>query len=99
MSDTDIGELGPLLDFYKENGPSLAARGLVPPQGNTNGLAGYLAMLVGNRTPHEVCHQPLPAERAAWKQILADFQAEAGQGMTVAEVLTAIRSPRWRWQA
>ena len=99
VADTEIGGLGPLLEFYKENGPSLAARGLVPAQGNTNGLAGYLAMLVGNRTPHEVYYQPLPAERATWKQILAEFENEAGQGMTVAEALAVIRSPRWRWQA
>ena len=99
VADTEIGGLGPLLEFYKENGPSLAARGLVPAQGNTNGLAGYLAMLVGNRTPHEVYYQPLPAERAMWKQILAEFENEAGQGMTVAEALAVIRSPRWRWQA
>ena len=99
VADTEIGGLGPLLEFYKENGPSLAARGLVPAQGNTNGLAGYLAMLVGNRTPHEVYYQPLPAERATWKQILVEFENEAGQGLTVGEALALIRSPRWRWQA
>ena len=96
-ADTDLGALGPLLDFYQENGPSLAARPLVPKDGNTNGLAGYLAMLVGNRTPHEARHEPAPAERAAWNQILAGFQTQAAQGLTVAQTLAMIRSPQWQW--
>ena len=99
VEDTDMGALGPLLDFYRENGPSLAARPCLPVQGNNFGLAGYFAMLVGNRTPHEARHESAPAERAAWNQILAGLQAQAGQGFTVAEMLRLMRSPQWRWNS
>ena len=95
--DTDMGALGPLLEFYRENGPCAAARHHVPLQSNPFGFDGYLVMLVGNRAPYEVHHQAMAAERATWNQYRASFRAQAEQGMTVAEALRLVRSPQWKW--
>ena len=92
-----MGALGPLLEFYRENGPCAAARHHVPLQSNPFGFDGYLVMLVGNRAPYEVHHQATAAEWATWNQIRTGLRAQAGQGMTVAEALGVIRSPQWKW--
>ena len=95
--DTDMGALGPLLEFYRENGPMVLARHTLP--GSLNfGIEGYLIMLVGNRAPYEAQHRATPAERAAWEQTRTALRVEAEQGMTVAETLAMIRSPQWRWK-
>ncbi len=96
--DTDTGALGPLLEFYRENGPCAAARHYVPLQSNPFGFDGYLVMLVGNKAPYEAHYQATAAERAVWNQILGSMRAKAEQGMTVAEALAVMRSPQWRPQ-
>ena len=99
-ADTEMGALGPLLEFYGENGPHPIASLLVPSQDrNPFGLEGYLAMLVGNRVPYQARYRIPDAERATWNQILATLRTQAGQGMSVAETLACIRSPQWRWNA
>lgn len=99
-ADTEMGALGPLLEFYGENGPSPALSLLLPSQDrNPFGLEGYLAMLVGNRVPYQARCQISDPERATWNHILATLRTQAGQGLSVAESLRAIRSPQWRWNA
>ena len=96
-ADTDLGALDPLLTFYRENGPMAAARYTLATQWNPFGIEGHLAMLIGNRAPHAAPHQATDAERAAWGQLRSGLRAQAGQGMTVAQVLALTRSPQWRW--
>ena len=96
-ADTDLGALGPLLEFYRENGPMVMASHTLPVSLNPFGIEGYLAMLIGNRAPYEARHQATAAERAAWNHIRATLQAQADQGLTVAEALRLIRSPQWKW--
>ena len=94
--DTDMGALGPLLEFYRENGPMIHARHTLPVSLNF-GIEGYLVMLIGNRAPYEAQHQATAGERVVWERLRTALLAQAGQGMTVAETLAMIRSPQWRW--
>ncbi len=97
--DTDMGALGPLLEFYRENGPMAASRYTLADPLNPFGIEGHLAMLIGNRAPYASHHQPMPAETAAWNHMKATLRNEAAQGMTVAEALAMVRSPQWRWNS
>ena len=97
VADTDMGGLGPLLDFYKENGPTGVARYTLPTQMSNFGIEGYLVMLVGNKAPYKARHVATSAEQHAWTTNRSAYMATALQGLTVAESLRIIRSPQWRW--
>ena len=98
-ADTDLGALGPLVGFYKENGPTGAARYLLPSERNNAGIEGYLAMLVGNQTPYLARHAATSDEQLVWKNYCAAFLVQAKRGLTVAEALALTRLPQWQWQS
>ena len=98
-ADTEMGALGSLLEFYRENGPMAAARYTLATSLNPFGIEGHLAMLIGNRAPYEGRHQATVAERAAWEQIRGGLREQAGQGLSVKEMLVATRLPQWRWSS
>ncbi len=96
--DTDMGALGPLLEFYRENGPTTLASHRLPSELSPFSLEGYMVMLVGNRAPHEVHYEVTPAERLAWEKVRASLRQQADQGVTVEEALGTIRSTQWQWK-
>lgn len=96
-ADTDMGKLVPLLDFYRDNGPTGMARYTLPSQVNDFGIEGYLVMLVGNQAPYKARHVPTAAEQFIWEQNRATFMTQALNGMSVAEALRIIRMPEWKW--
>ena len=97
-ADVDLGGMEPLLEFYRENGPTGLCRHRLPSHTESIfGLEGYLVMLIGNRVPYRSPHTPTPAERATWQAHRAQLRAAAGTGMDVREALAAIRHPDWRW--
>lgn len=95
--DTELGGLAPLVEFYRENGPVILGTYTLPQFVDPYGLEGYLVMLIGNRDPYKARYQPTAAEKANWNQIRTSLIARAKQGMSVAETLSLIRSPKWRW--
>ena len=98
-ADTDMGALGPLLDFYWENGPTGMARYTLPSQINNFGIEGYLVMLVGNQAPYQARHIVTPRERFIWEQNRATYMTQALGGVSVADALRIIRLPEWQWHA
>lgn len=96
--DTHVDRLKGLLDFYTENGPSGLARYTMPTQYTDFGIEGYLAMLVGMKTPYRKRNISDP-DRANWKRHLAEIRLQAEHGMDVKEALSFIRHPAWRWNA
>lgn len=99
-SDTEMGALGPLLDFFHENGPSSLASLVLPSQDrNVFGLEGYLAILVGNRAPYQAKYGLTDGERVIWNEMRRTFRHEAEQGLSVSESLGVIRSPLWHWKS
>lgn len=86
-----------LLDFYRACGPSTFGRVGLLPADDVFGMEGYLSMFVGQAVPY-AADVPLPADEVrAWEGIRSDLGARAAAGLTVAEALTAVRSPNWRW--
>jgi tryptophan halogenase len=86
-----------IVDWYRENGPSaLAGIALVHPS-NSFRMDGYLALLVGQKVPHDRPYDPPPAERDFWREHRRKLGEEARQGMSAEEVLKAIRSPDLNW--
>ena len=97
--ETEVGALGPLLDFFHENGPSCLASLVLPSQDrNVFSLEGYLAILVGNRAPYKARCQLTDIERVTWDHMRTTFRTQAEQALSVAESLSVIRSPLWRWK-
>lgn len=94
-AETALGGGQVVVDFYRENGPSALLAGILLHPTNSFGLDGYLALLVGQAVPHEKQYHPSPAEQKAWRERLADFDAQAQQSLSVKECLQALRRAGW----
>ncbi len=97
--ETDLSNLGSLLEFYAENGPSGFCRYRLSRSENDFGVEGFLVMLVGNAAPYTARHVPSEVEKATWQQRRAEFNAVAEAGLDVKDTLTFIRHPGWEWNA
>ncbi|MCC6233859.1 MAG: tryptophan 7-halogenase [Verrucomicrobiales bacterium] len=86
-----------LVQFYKENGPSIVAGAQLLHPSNSFGMDGYLALLVGQLVPHQKPHHPSPAEASAWNKRLRTWSADAERGLTVRQCLDSIRLPGTPW--
>jgi tryptophan halogenase len=96
-ADVDLAGAEPIVDYYRENGPSTLYRTTLIDEMDQFHYDGYLAMLVGQQVPHEAKFVPTDEEREVWRQIQAANRAKARQGFTVAEALSTIRLPQWQW--
>ncbi len=96
-AETDLSALAPLIDFYKENGPTGFCRYHLHGGQSDFGLEGFLVMLVGNRVPTHFQPRFSPRQHAVWKRHQQHFATKASQGMDVKEALTYIRHPQWHW--
>ena len=96
-ADTALHGAQDIVDWYRENGLSvLAGITLVHPS-NSFRMDGYLALLAGQKVPHNRPYHPPPAERNFWRQHCRNLAAEAQRGLDVKEALQAIRSPGLKW--
>lgn len=93
-ADTDLGGAAPIVEFYRENGPSAVASEILLRPSNSFGLDGYQAMLVGQAVPHSKPYVPPPAEARFWKEECGRMAQQAKHGFTVAQCLAAIRRGR-----
>jgi tryptophan 7-halogenase len=97
QAETNVQNIEPLLDFYKENGPTGFGRFLLNGNRSDFGLEGYLVMLVGNKAPSAFAPRLSPAQRAHWKAHQQNFGRMAESGMTVKEALAYVHHPQWSW--
>lgn len=97
-AETDVSPLAPLLDCYAEHGPVSACRERLPHANGFFRLEGYLAMLIGNRTPYRARRTPTDTELLAWQAHCARFATTARDGLDVRETLAWSRRPDWQWQ-
>ena len=96
-SDTALHGAQGIVDWYRENGPSvLAGITLVHPS-NSFRMDGYIALLVGQNVPHARPYQPSSEEQALLMKHRQELAAEARRGMDVKEALQAVRSPGLKW--
>jgi len=96
-SDVALHGAQQIVDYYRENGPSVVAGITMVHPTNSFGMDGYIAMLVGQNVPHQKPYDPPPMEREFMRRRCQQFAAEARNGLTVAEALAAMRSPQIRW--
>lgn len=96
-NDTKLHGAQFLVDFYRENGPSVVAGAQLLHESNSFGMDGYLALLVGQKVPHQKPYAPPPAEAQTWRNKCKMWAAEAAQGCDVKQCLNAIRgsAPKW----
>jgi len=90
--ETDLQGAEHLVQFYRENGPSLVADSVLYDPNNSFGLEGYLAMLIGQNVPHAKPWTPDAGEREAWHLRLKNYGDHAAQGYSVADCLDLIRT-------
>lgn len=96
-NDTKLHNAQFLVDFYKENGPSVVAGAQLLHPSNSFGMDGYLALLVGQNVPHQKPYLPTPAEAQTWRSKTGLWNADAQRGLDVKQCLAAIRgsAPKW----
>jgi tryptophan halogenase len=91
--ETALHRADEIVEFYRENGPSVLAGVTLVHPSNSFKMDGFLALLVGQNVPHHKPYDPPPDEKAFWRQHCLRLQDEARRGMDVKETLAAIRSP------
>lgn len=90
-AETDLAGAAPVVEWYRENGPSALVKGILIPEQNSFGFEGYLAMLVGMKVPHMRRYQAPPEELTAWKNRRDAYGVAARKGISVSDCLTSIR--------
>jgi tryptophan 7-halogenase len=96
-SDTKLHGAQFLVDFYRENGPSVVAGAQLIHASNSFGMDGYLALLVGQNVPHQKPYTPSTAEQKIWKNKTDAWLAEARRGLDVKQCLGAVRKNGATW--
>ena len=94
---TPLGRAAEIVNFYRENGPSVLHKSVLLDQNNPIGAEGYLALLLGQDVPHARPHSPSESERLIWQRHVAECRSIASRGFSAAELTTAIREGGWRW--
>lgn len=96
-NDTKLHGAEFLVEFYKENGPSVIAGSQLLHSSNSFGMDGYLAMLVGQNVPHAKPFTPSSAEAKFWSDRCRTWAQEARRAMDVRQCLDAMRRPGTKW--
>jgi tryptophan halogenase len=96
-SDTQLHGAEFLVEFYRENGPSVVAGAQLLHPSNSFGMDGYLALLVGQNVPHGKPFTPPPNEAKIWRDRCLTWAHEAQRGLSVKQCLDAIRKPGMKW--
>ena len=84
--ETPLGRAEPLVEMYRELGPSpLLGRVMHP--GGIFGLNGYLSLLVGMQLPTDARVELTPEEEKAWRAVQDGHRREAAQAMAMRPAL------------
>lgn len=96
--DTDLAGAEDICEYYRENGPDgyWGVTLLNNPHDQFR-ISGYMTLLAGMKVPHRQIHTPSDRDRELFRQRQAKYRKLASGGLSVAETLAAIRSPKWSW--
>ncbi|MEX2480467.1 MAG: tryptophan halogenase family protein [Gammaproteobacteria bacterium] len=97
-SDVDLRGAAPIVDFYRENGPSQLWRLTLEDPICRFRLDGYYTLLVGQKVPHARLGIAGERELAAWHKLRAATRRYPAAAFTVPEALDIVRSPQWEWR-
>ena len=90
-NETDLAGASRMVQFYRENGPSILAENALFDPANAFGIDGFLTHLVSMQVPHAKSYAPPPAEQKIWNDRLAEFASQARRGYSVKELLQLLR--------
>ncbi len=93
----DVAGVQPLIDYYREVGPSGMFRTALLSPHDPFGAEGYLVLLVGQRVPYRRTYRPSDADRATWARLRAGFAAAADRAVPFDEAVRWLRDPRFGW--
>jgi tryptophan halogenase len=93
----DLGQTAEILDYYRENGPSVLWRSTLLPPDDPFEMEGYMSMLVGMQVPCKSTYRPSDRDKAIWNQIRGIYQGQAMAAFSVNEAMAMVRSPQWQW--
>jgi tryptophan halogenase len=96
-SDTELGRATPIVEYFKENGPSSLWEPTLFDEFDQFKTGGYMTMLVGMKVPYRKTYTPAEAEWRLWEAKRRKFKELAQKAMGVKEVLDIIYSPAWKW--
>jgi tryptophan halogenase len=91
-ADSKLHGSEPIVNFYRENGPSALAAQLLHPS-NPFGLHGYWSLLVGQDVAHGKPYSPPPKELESWRGHCRAWELQAQRALDVKQSLDAIRQP------
>lgn len=93
----DLAGAEPIVEFYKENGPTPIWRNTLLSQRDQFGAEGYISLLLGQGVPHRRDYRPTSAERETWATIRQTVARKSAAGLTVCQALDRVQSPAWKW--
>jgi tryptophan halogenase len=93
---TDVSGVAAFLRFYEENGPTGFARHTLPVSTSDFGIEGYLAMMTGNRVPHQNPYRPNEDDLAKWNRHREHYSQLARNGVDSREALRLFRGTAWQ---
>lgn len=96
-ADTQLHGAQFLVDFYRENGPSIVAGAQLLHSSNSFGMDGYLTLLLGQSVPHGKPYAAPTHEQKLWHDRCLAWAAEAKRGLDVKQCLAAIRKSGAHW--
>ena len=98
-ADTALHEAEFLVEFYRQNGPSVVAGVQLLHDSNSFGMEGYLAMLLGQNVVHAKPHQGDGKERGIWSNYYHQWGRDAQNALDVRQCLQLIRGANMRVKA
>jgi tryptophan halogenase len=98
-ADADLGDAVEIVEYYQDNGPSVAWRKVLLAQGDQFDMEGYLSLLLGQQVPYKKTYTPSEQDLAAWDSIRQQIYTRAKRGFSTQEALAQIRSPGFKWPA
>jgi tryptophan 7-halogenase len=94
---TDLAAAEPIVQHYLDSGPGgFWERTLFDPVDQFR-MAGYAALLVGQKVPHRETQRPNEQEMRQWESLCRRHKQLAFDAMTIPEALAVMRSPRFTW--
>ena len=96
-TETDLGGAARLVEYYKENGPSVLGAPALLRATNSFQMDGYLALLCGQQVPHARVYEASAAVSKAWTTRAKALALDASRGFGVREGLEIVKSAKWKW--
>ena len=88
---TDLAGAEPVVDYYKQTGPTGLWGPAVVDGIEPFPLGSYFTLMVGQKVPHAISYTPSGQEWALWNAQRQKYRSAASAAMTVKEALVAAR--------